>query len=54
MSQGDLLFLVVTLILVTTITITVVNLVRGRRGGDAGDGRAGWWEGPWEDDDRRR
>ncbi|MEU4014542.1 hypothetical protein AB0E56_04675 [Microbacterium sp. NPDC028030] len=58
MSQSDLLFLVMFLILLSTLTVFIVQLVRSRRrrGPDegAGDGRAGWWEGPWDDDDRKR
>jgi len=56
MNQSDVLFLVLFLILLSTLTVFVVQLVRSRRrsGGAEGDGRAGWWEGPWDDDDRRR
>ncbi|MFJ6429009.1 hypothetical protein [Microbacterium maritypicum] len=55
MNQNDLLFLVVFLILLSSLTVFIVQFVRSRRGrGGADDGRAGWWEGPWDDDDRRR
>lgn len=56
MSQTDLLFLVMFLILLSSLTVFVVQLVRSRRrgGGSDGDGRAGWWEGPWDDDERGR
>lgn len=56
MSQSDLLFLVLFLILLTSLAVFVVQFIRSRRRGDGtgGDGRAGWWEGPWDDDDRRR
>ncbi|MBP2376656.1 hypothetical protein JOF42_000151 [Microbacterium phyllosphaerae] len=54
MNQSDLLFLVVILILLSTLTVFVVQFWRSRRGGGEGDGRAGWWEGPWDDDDRKR
>ncbi|WP_217179511.1 hypothetical protein [Streptomyces sp. AC495_CC817] len=54
MTQSDLLFLVLILIGVSSLTIFVVQLVRSRRGNGDDDGRAGWWEGPWDDDDRRR
>jgi hypothetical protein len=55
MTQQDLLFLVLILIGVSSLTLIIVQVVRSRRRGpDEGDGRAGWWEGPWEDDDRKR
>ncbi|CAH0187157.1 hypothetical protein SRABI76_01678 [Microbacterium oxydans] len=52
MNQSDLLFLVLILITSSTLVIFVVQFVRSRRrGGDGEDeGRAGWWEGPWDDD----
>lgn len=54
MSQNDLLFLVVTLSLATSLVVMVVAFFRrGRRDGGDSDGRAGWWEGPWDDDRRR-
>lgn len=57
MSQSDLLFLVLVVIMSSSLIVLVVQFVRSRRRGPSageGDGRAGWWEGPWEDDDRRR
>ncbi|WP_198032347.1 hypothetical protein [Microbacterium sp. 1.5R] len=55
MNQSDLLFLVIFLTLLSTLTVWVVQFFRSRRrGGGGGDGRAGWWEGPWDDDDRKR
>lgn len=57
MNQSDLLFLTVIAIMSTSLIVLVVQFVRSRRrgpGGNEGDGRAGWWEGPWDDDDRRR
>lgn len=57
MTERDLVFLVFFLILLSTLTVFVVQFVRSRRrrGGDGeGEGRAGWWEGPWDDDERRR
>lgn len=55
MNQSDLLFLVIFLILLSTLTVWVVQFFRSRRRGrGGGDGRAGWWEGPWDDDDRKR
>ncbi|MEV4668870.1 hypothetical protein [Microbacterium sp. LWO12-1.2] len=54
MNQSDVLFLVVFLILLSSLTVFIVQFVRSRRrGSDEGDGRAGWWEGPWDDDERR-
>lgn len=53
MSQNDLLFLVVTLILSTTLITFIVQFVRSRRGRDSDDGGGNWWEGPWDEDDRR-
>ena len=56
MNQSDLLFLVVFLILLSTLTVFVVQFVRSRRRGGDGEerGRSGWWEGPWDEDDRKR
>lgn len=54
MSAGDLMFPVLILMGLTSLTVIIVQLVRGRRGRGSDDGRAGWWEGPWEDDDRTR
>ncbi|MEV8249666.1 hypothetical protein AB0O87_01915 [Microbacterium sp. NPDC076768] len=54
MNQSDVMFLVVVLILVSTLTLFIVQFVRSRRGrSSSDDGRAGWWEGPWHDDDRQ-
>lgn len=50
MSQNDLLFLVMILIGLSSLTIIVVQLVRSRRRGRGDEGRSGnWWEGPWDD-----
>ena len=54
MNQSDLLFLVLILITLTSLVVFVVQFVRSRRRGGEADGRAGWWEGPWDDDDDRR
>lgn len=57
MNQSDLLFLVLILIGLSSLSVFVVQFFRSRRrGGDGGEGggRAGWWEGPWDDDDRQR
>ncbi len=48
MDQRDLLFLVITLILVTTLIVTITRFVRARRG--KSDNGRNWWEGPWDDD----
>ncbi|GAA1540920.1 hypothetical protein HD600_000973 [Microbacterium ginsengiterrae] len=51
MSQSDLLFLVMILIVLSSLTIFIVQFVRSRRRDGHGDGRSGnWWEGPWDDD----
>ncbi|WP_404436235.1 hypothetical protein LG322_14050 [Microbacterium aerolatum] len=50
MNQSDVLFLVMILIGLSTLTVIVWQLVRSRRGG-RDDGHSGnWWEGPWDDD----
>ena len=54
MNQSDVLFLVVFLILLSTLTIFIGQLVRSRRGGGSGEDRGGWWEGPWDEDDKKR
>ncbi|MFK4762983.1 hypothetical protein ACI3KS_18810 [Microbacterium sp. ZW T5_45] len=56
MNQSDLMFLVAFVILLTSLTLIIVQFVRSRRGRGEGDdgGRAGSWEGPWDDDDRKR
>ncbi|MGO2520295.1 MAG: hypothetical protein ACTH8F_09250 [Microbacterium sp.] len=55
MTERDVLFLVMILIGLTTLTVFVVQFVRSRRrGGGEDDGRSGnWWEGPWDDDPKR-
>ncbi len=52
MTERDVLFLVMILIGLTTLTLFVVQFVRSRRrrGGDESSGN--WWEGPWDDDRR--
>ncbi|MGM7698353.1 hypothetical protein [Microbacterium sp. A84] len=47
MTQQDLLFLVMILIGVSSLTIIIVQFVRSRRRGPDDDTRSGnWWEGP--------
>lgn len=54
MDQSDLLFLVLIAIGLSSLTIIIVQFVRSRRRGPGGDDRGGnWWEGPWDEDDRR-
>lgn len=51
MSQSDVLFLVMIVIGLSTLTLFIVQFIRSRRRGD--DDRSGnWWEGPWNDDRR--
>ncbi|MCE7482895.1 hypothetical protein LZG07_13305 [Microbacterium profundi] len=52
MDQRDLLFIVMILIGVSTLTVIIVQWVRSRRRRGPGDEeRSGnWWEGPWGDD----
>jgi hypothetical protein len=55
MNQSDVLFLVVFLILLSSLTVIIVQFVRSRRRGGQGDVRGGnWWEGPWDEDDPKR
>lgn len=49
MNQNDLLFLVLILIGIGSLTIFIVQFFRSRRGGGSGDS-GNWWEGPWDDD----
>jgi len=48
MSQQDMIFLVVTLILASTIVVFIVQWIRSRRGRNSDSG-GNWWEGPWDD-----
>lgn len=48
MNQSDLMFLVMFVILLSMLTVFVVQFVRSRRG--KGDRSGNWWEGPWDDD----
>lgn len=56
MTERDLFFLVMFVILLGTLTVWIVQLVRSRRrrgDGSGGDERTGWWEGPWDEDERK-
>jgi hypothetical protein len=49
-NQNDMLFLVLILMGLSSLTLLIVQFARSRRGG-SGDGRQGnWWEGPWDED----
>lgn len=52
MTQNDLLFLVLILIGLSSLTIIIVQFVRSRRRGGGSRGGGNWWEGPWDDDRR--
>ena len=53
MSENDVLFLVMILIGLSTLTLFIVQFIRSRRRGGGEGGRSGnWWEGPWDDDRR--
>lgn len=49
MSQYDLLFLVLILISLSSLTIVVVRLLKRPERDDRGE----WYEGPWDDDPKR-
>ncbi len=54
MNERDLFFAVMIGIALTTLIVIIVQLVRSRRGRSDDSGRSGnWWEGPWDEDDRR-
>lgn len=54
MNQSDMLFLVLIAIGLSSLTLVLVQFVRSRRRGGDSDGRGGnWWEGPWDEDQRR-
>lgn len=50
MNQSDMLFLVLILIGLSSLTLVVVQLLKRPKRDDRGD----WYEGPWDDDDRPR
>ncbi|MGL3149104.1 hypothetical protein ACSS7Z_01965 [Microbacterium sp. A82] len=50
MSERDVMFLVMFVILLSTLVVFVVQFVRSRRGKG---GRGNWWEGPWDDDRKK-
>jgi hypothetical protein len=47
-----MLFLVLILIGVSSLTLFVVQFFRSRRRGDSDSDRGAWWEGPWDEDGR--
>lgn len=50
MSERDIFLIVMGLITATTLVVFIVQFARSR--GSKRDGGA-WWEGPWDDDERR-
>ncbi|MGF6821958.1 hypothetical protein M2317_000862 [Microbacterium sp. ZKA21] len=50
MSQNDMLFLVLIVIGISSLTLVAVQLLKRPKRDDRGD----WYEGPWDDDDRPR
>jgi len=50
MTQQDMLFLVFALIILSSLTLVVIQLLKPRRRDERGE----WYEGPWDDDDRPR
>ena len=50
MTQNDMLFLVLILIGISSLTLVAVQLLKRPKRDDRGD----WYEGPWDDDDRPR
>lgn len=50
MTQNDLLFMVLIGIGLATLTLVALRLLRPRKR----DNRGEWYEGPWDDDDRKR
>lgn len=51
MAERDVFFLVMTFIVATTLLVFVWQFLRSRRSG--GERDRGWWEGPWDDDEKR-
>ncbi|WP_406248493.1 hypothetical protein ACI7YT_01450 [Microbacterium sp. M] len=50
MNQSDMLFFVLILIGISSLTLVTVQLLKRPKRDDRGD----WYEGPWDDDDRPR
>ena len=50
MTQQDMLFLVLISIGLASLTLIAIRLLRRPKNDDRGE----WYEGPWDDDDRRR
>ena len=54
MNQSDMLFLVLIVIGLSSLTLFIVQFVRSRRRGPGDGDRGGnWWEGPWDEDGKR-
>ncbi|WP_309066112.1 hypothetical protein [Microbacterium sp.] len=49
MNQSDLLFLVLIGIGLASLTLFAIQLLKRPRRDDRGE----WYEGPWDDDDKR-
>ncbi|MDQ0614889.1 hypothetical protein QF046_002530 [Microbacterium sp. W4I4] len=50
MTQQDVLFLVAVVIILTVLTLIVMQLLKPRKRDDRGE----WYEGPWDDENRPR
>ena len=50
MNQSDMLFFVLILIGISSLTLVTVQLLKRPKRDDRGD----WYEGPWDEDDRPR
>lgn len=52
MTEQNVLFLAVFLMLTTTLVLFIWQFVRSRRPRDENE-RGEWYEGPWDDDEKR-
>ncbi|WP_460796148.1 hypothetical protein [Microbacterium sp. GXF0217] len=50
MNQSDMLFIVLILIGISSLTLVAAQLLKRPKRDDRGD----WYKGPWDDDDRPR